>query len=551
MAAHPLDPLYNRLRAWRGVRFARRVAAAGSVWLAAALWSTAGLIGLDTWLHLSRAARLVAGVLLLAVLLGLAAAWIVTAVRSRESLISLALQWEASLRSDGDLVAALQFAERMIEGTALPLERAVVEYVGACAPHLPAPPRAGGLPRSTIGLAGSLILAVAWYAVDPAAADRLKRLALIDGQPAAGVQIMSLSVLPSRGAHDSETRASKLRQTLFVPASRPLSLRVAVVGTPPKRAEVRLLPADHIGATTLALIPVRPADGVNTWYQARLPPLGQPATCEVRVGDTPAHSVRLIPVSSPAVSLVWQVAPAQGSRRWETPGGSLEISAPPHARLWLTVQSPQRLTAVELVVGTASYRLMRVGKDSWVLRKPVTLPPTAGRRAYSLRVRDAYGFTWQRLVQGGLRVQAPAALAVSLVSPAANVLSQSAAEIRYLARGGAGVTRLALQVRLWREDSLAGHQQRTLGVGPGNPTLVAGTLWLDLAELHAMPGDELEVLLEAAAADEGSIFSEPLRLSVVDALALVEQLRKPEAWLEGDGGDSTGNQQHFDGGELP
>lgn len=551
MAAHPLDPLYNRLRAWRNVRFARRAAAAGSLWLVAALWSAAALMGLDAWLHLSRAARLVGGLSLLALLLGLAAAWIVAAVRSRESMISLALQWEASLRSEGDLVAALQFAERLVEGTALPLERAVVEYVGECAPHLPAPPRAGGLPWSTIGLAGSLLLAVAWFAADPAAAARLKRLVLIDGESAAGVHIASLSVVPSRAAHDANVRASKLPKTLHVPAWRPLRLRVAVAGKPPRRAEVRLLPADPTGAVHLAMAPLQPAKGVNIWYQARLPPLGRPATCEVRAGDAPAHTLRLVPVSAPAVSLVWRAGPAHGSRSWEMPGGSLEVSAPPHARLWLTVRSPQRLTAVELVVGSASYRLMRGGKDSWVLRKPVTLPPTAGRLAYSLRVQDAYGFTWQRLVEGGIRVQAPAPLAVSLASPTADVLAQSATEIRYLARGGAGVLRLGLHVRLWRDDSLAGHQHRVLGVGPGNPTLVAGALWLDLAELHALPGDELEVLLEAAGADGRSIFSEPLRLSVVDALALIEQLRKPEAWLEGHDGNSTSNQQDFDARQPP
>ncbi len=551
MEPHPLDPLYNRLRAWRKARFARRAAAAGSVWFAAALWSTAGLMGLDAWLHLSRTARLVGGLLLLAVLLGAAAAWIVAAVRSKESMVSLALQWEASLRSDGDLVAALQFAERMNTGNALPLERAVVEYVGACAPHLPAPPRAGGLPRSTIGLAASLLLAVAWFAADPAAAAaRWKRLVLIDGRLAAGVRIASLSVVPSRAADaEVEMRANKLGKALLVPAWRPLRLRVAVAGTRLARVEARLLAANSSGAVHLALAPVRPAGGPNEWYQARLPPMGQPATCEVRAGDAPAHSVRLIPVSAPAVFLIWRVAPAHGSRKWEMPGGSLEVSAPPNARLWLTVQSLQRLSSVELVVGAASYELTRAEKGTWALREPVPVPATAERRAYSLRVRDAYGFTWSRLVEGGIRAQAAAPLAVSLASPAADVLAQSAAEISYLARGAAGVARLALHVRLWREDTLAGRQQHPLGVGPGNPTLVAGAVWLDMAELHAMPGDELEVLLEAAGTNEDSVFSEPLRLSVVDALALVEQLRKPEAWLEDNGGDAAGKQR--DAGEPP
>jgi hypothetical protein len=495
-------------------------------------------MALDAWLRLSSAARLAGGLLLLSALGMLAAALIVSLLRSREAMVSLALRWEASLRSEGDLVAALQFEERVLRGTALPLERAVVAYVGACAPHLPPPPQESGLPRPIVALAVSLLVAGAWFAAAPGlAVARLTRLLL--GSPPARSQILSLSVAPSRKVRSAANSDKKDEHTaLLVPAWRPLRLRAAIAGPRPERCDVRLISVSG-GSIRLPLLPSSPAGSTRRWYDAHLPPLGAPATCEVHAGEGPPRCLWLTPVSPPPLSLVWHICSEHEPTGHVVSSPSLEVVAPPHARLQLSIRCPQKLLGVELVLGRAAHGLVHTNDGTWSLRKPLAVPARAGRIAYSLHVRDAYGFTWHRQVKGGIRVHAPAPLTVRLAAAGTEVLSHAAAEIRYVARGGDGVSRLDLHVRLWREDSLAGHVQRGLGVGPGRPMVVAGAIWLDLTEVRAQAGDELEILLEAAGPRGQAVFSEPLRLAVVDPLALLERLRRPEAWLDGEGSGET------------
>lgn len=533
MAARPLEPLHARLQAWRRARQVRRLATAASAWLLAAIWGVAGLMVLDASLHLSRAARLAGGLVLLAVLGLCAAALMISIVRARESLVSLALQWEASLRSEGDLVAALQFEERVIRGTALPLERALVEYVAECAPHLPAPPPERSRPWTVVALAASGLIIGAWFAAQPAAAAaRLKRLVLVDAPRASSTRIVSFSVTPSRTqGSGADSHRDQLTHALLVPAWQPLRLRVAVAGPPPARAEVKILPTSAQAAVCLPLRTAMRAGGATACYTAKLPALAEPVTCEVHTGDAPAWRVRLTPVSPPTVSLKWRVAPADDPDSPAVDVASPQLVVPPNARLQLIVQSPQRLSEVELLLGRTSHVLARTENGAWRLRKPLAAPRRAERQAYRVRIRDASGLTWGRLVDGEIRVRMHAPLTVSLAVPTKAVLARGEVELQYLARGGRGVARLDLHLRLWREDSLAAHQQRPLGVGPGRPKIVAGSIWLALAELRALPGDVLEVRVEAASAEGNAVYSEPLRVAVVDPLALVEQLRRPETWL--------------------
>jgi hypothetical protein len=534
----PLAPLHARLQAWRRVRRVRRVAAAGSAWLLVAIWSLAGLICLDAWLYLSHAARLALGLVLLCALGGLAALTIVKVIRCREDSLWLALRWEATLRSEGDLVAALQFEKRVVDGTALPLERAVVEYVAACAPHLPPPPQEQGLPLPVGCLALTVLLAAAWFAAAPGAvATRLQRWALADVPASTRTRLVSLSVAtPHQRRLDPAANTGTSTQLYLVQAWQPLRLRAAVAGHRPPTGEVLVLSAGSVPAVRLPLLPESASHAGSTWYAARLPPLGQPVTCEVHVGDAPPRRVRLRPLSPPTLALRWQVFPPPGSSRTFHQISSPELVVPPHARLRLSVRSPQKLQRAELRIANQRHALQHTQDGRWVLSVPLDVSASPGRHAYSLHVQDAHGLVWHQLVEGGIRVREPQPLRVSLETSATEVYFQSQAELRYAASAASGVAQLALHLHLWREDALAGRQQRILGVGPGRPTMVAGAIWLDLTELRALPGDEVELLLEAAGPDGQAVFSESQRLAVVDTLALLEQLHRPEAWLGEIGG---------------
>ncbi len=495
----------------------------------AVVWALASVFLADWLLQLNRAQRAI--VIAAAALALVWAIWrvVIPWWSRRETLIDVALLVERQYGIDSTVVAALQFesAEAARWGS-IALEQATIDEAAQTSAGLQ--PQLGlpvdPLRRRMILLAATVLVAglAAWRYPDHAAVF-FRRLLLSGDRYPTRTWIEQLAI----NGQPVDLSASGVEVRTAV--GRPVRLDLVGSGVLPEAGEAGFV---GVEAAWRMSVPLTPGSDAGA-FSGELPRLLETADCGIDLGDMRTETVRLVVVRPPSVELELDVAPLvdvpSGEKEVQTFRGLHQATVPEGSRVAVRIRADKPLRHATLKLGNDELPMQRENGrggpegEVWTLAPEGTpLASLADSLAFSIQVTDVDGLQLPSPLEGLIRAepdglpQANASALTQLVLPTAQP------RIAFTAGDDHGLSRISVVAHVVRTEGPPGPRIEQIVYtrsAQENPRRsVEGTCALGLTPLKAVPGDRIQVTVQAVdyrGSRQGkSTASEPLLLEVTD-----------------------------------
>lgn len=547
------------LRAWLSRWAARRALARRTLGLAtilaAALAAALAVFAFDWLLRAGLAARAVLLVAWLALVAGVAVRSFGGGRRWRDSPLDLALVVERRRKLEGDLVAALQFAEelsreppresaRTAAGPSRQLRLAVVGYVAEYAKSLPPEP-AQWSARAATGVVALAAIAAVWAGLFVRSPDAItafgRRLLLGEARYPTQTRIEEIHVNEHAYAPGRAIKAA---------AGEPLTIAVHGLGDIPPEGQIVV--RDDAGRSLTLPLKRTAADEPDAAYVATLPALIDSCRCDVYLGDAWTEEIRVqvaerpramltiwvkppeyaagkplpepsafqVGIAHPPVADLVRTQPAaavEGDNshefpytKWSaSPGGAAhpvfaasaaaEIAALAGSRIEVEVACDNKpLAAAALLHDGQEFDLVQAGsRRRWKLAAaPRALQTVARDAAFTVRVIDVDGLSTPDAFSCVVRAvgdRPPTARAEALTTV---IVPGARPTIAYHVADDVALAKVLMERAIMRAGETRQLEPIEIEVN-GRPATIEGRVQLDTSELSLHPGDELRATFAA------------------------------------------------------
>jgi hypothetical protein len=504
-AMNKLHTLRTRLARLRRRRRLLRLATGYSALGLALLTILALALGIDWFLEMSRAQRVVALLVALAALVWAVRRYTLPWLGRREDEVEVALLVERQERIDTDLVAALEFESPAAAAWGSEqLQQAVIQQGARIGERLDIG-RGLSLRQLMRRVTALALVAALWAGIACWSPEIMltffHRLLLSAQRYPSRTLIESITINDqSIDPHDPG------RAPLKLPYGSPVRFAIVCSGKLPQSGQAELTVVPNGPQAIVALPGDRRSLGV---YRGEFARLLESVEFRLLAGDAATERGQLVVVAPPTADLEMEVlAPSYtglGGPRKVAPG-LRQVPVIEGSRVNVRIRCDKRLRQATLAIEGRKFALRREesagGKaDSWTLDVAGTpLAAVVEEIQYTIQVEDLDGLHLQQPLQGVIRTEPdqPPQISGSIVTP--KVLPTARPTLRYVASDDYGLARVAVIRQVIHADGQTSEDQVEIYKPVSEHSLerkLEDRYALDLTSLKLVKGDQVKVVLQA------------------------------------------------------
>jgi hypothetical protein len=535
-----LHMLRTRLARLRRRRRLLRLATGYSALGLALLAILALALGIDWFLEMSRAQRVVSLVLALGTLVWAVRRYTLPWLGQREDEVQIALLVERQEQIDSDLVAALEFesADAAAWGSEQ-LQQAVIQQGARIGEGLDI---GRGLSfRQLLRRVAALAAIVAlWAGIacwSPEIMFTFFHRLLLSAQ-----RYPSRTLIESITINDQSIDPQAPGRAPFKLAyGSAVRFTIVCSGKLPSSGQAELTVVPDGPQATVPLQPDRHKRGV---YRGELARLVESVEFRLLSGDASTERGQLLVVSPPTADLEMEVAPPSYTGLGgpsKVAAGLRQVPVIEGSRVNVRIRSDKRLRQATLAIEGRQFALRREESaggraDSWTLDAAGTpLAAVIEEIRYTIQVEDLDGLHLQQPLQGVIRPEPdqPPQISGSIVTP--KVLPTARPTIRYVASDDYGLARVAIVRQVIHADGQTSEEQVEIYKPASEKALqrkIEDRYALDLAPLKLAKGDQVKVVLQAVdfrgPRPGQATLSEPMVFQVTDQQGILTMMMESD-----------------------